>query len=135
MDLVVVDVPAKYGMLLSRSWGTNLGGSLQLDMAYATILIFGGQFTRLYKETRLAYTVSGPQNPNNYPFYAIDQDLGNCILSLDANFDDCIEEENKKIEKTQKSVNNREGVWKIFFDGASSCEGEGVGVLFVAPGY
>jgi ribonuclease HI len=135
MDVVVVDVPVKYGMLLSRSWGAKLGGSLQLDMTYAAIPIFGGQFTRLYKETRLAYTVSDPQNPNNYPVYAVDQDLGNCILSLDVDFDDCIEEENKKIEKTQKSVNNREGVWKMFFDGASSWEGAGVGVLFFSPGY
>jgi hypothetical protein len=65
MDVVIVDVPSKYDMLLSRSWGTKLGGSLQLDMTYATIPIFGGQFTRLYRETRLAYTVSDPQNPNN----------------------------------------------------------------------
>jgi hypothetical protein len=60
MDVVVADVLAKYGMLLSKSWGTNLGGSLQLDMTYATIPIFGGQFTRLYRETRLEYTVSDP---------------------------------------------------------------------------
>jgi hypothetical protein len=65
MDVVIIDVPSKYDMLLSRSWGTKLGGSLQLDMTYATIPIFGGQFTRLYRETRLAYTVSDPQNPNN----------------------------------------------------------------------
>jgi hypothetical protein len=39
----------------------------------------------------------------------------------------------KKIEKTKKSVNSRERVWKMFFDGASSCEGEGTGVLFVEP--
>jgi hypothetical protein len=49
MDVVVVDVPAKYGMLLSRSWGAKLGGSVQLDMTYATIPFFGGQFTRLYR--------------------------------------------------------------------------------------
>jgi hypothetical protein len=96
MDVVVADVPAKYDMLLSRSWGAKLGGSVQLDMTYATIPIFGGQFTRLYKETRLAYTVSDPQNPNNYPVYVVDQDLGNCILSIDDDFEECIEEENKK---------------------------------------
>jgi hypothetical protein len=112
MDVVVADVPAKYGMILSKSWGAKLGGSLQMDMTYATILIFGGQFTRLYRETKLAYTISDPQNPNNYRFYVIDQDLGNCILSLDDDFDDCIEQENKKLEKTQKNVNTREGVWK-----------------------
>ena len=35
---------------------------------------------------------------------------------------------------TKKNVNVREGMWKMFFNGASSCEGEGVGVLFVAQG-
>ena len=32
MDIVVADIPPKYGMLLSRSWGAKLQGSLQLDM-------------------------------------------------------------------------------------------------------
>jgi hypothetical protein len=39
--VVVDDVSAKYGIFLSRSWGGNLGGSIQLDMAYSTIPIFG----------------------------------------------------------------------------------------------
>jgi hypothetical protein len=52
-------------------------------MNYATIPVFGGQFTRLYRETRLAYKVRDPQNPNNYPIYVADQDIGNCILSFD----------------------------------------------------
>jgi hypothetical protein len=50
MDVVVPDVPTKYNMLLSRSWGTKSGGSIHLDMTYATIPFFNGQFTRLYKE-------------------------------------------------------------------------------------
>jgi len=86
MDVVVADIPPKYGMLLSRSWGAKLGGSLQLDMTYATILVFRGQFTRLYRETRLAFTVGDPNNPNNHPVYIANQDLGNCILSLDDDF-------------------------------------------------
>ena len=31
-------------------------------------------------------------------------------------------------------MNFRDEMWKMFFDGAISCEGEGVGILFVAPG-
>jgi hypothetical protein len=81
-------------MLLSRSWATKLGGSLQLDMTYATIPIFGGQFTQLYREIGLAYIVSDPKNSNNYLVYVADQDLGNCILSIDDDFEECIEEEN-----------------------------------------
>ena len=41
MDIVVADIPPKYGMLLSRSWGAKLQGSLHLDMSYATISVFG----------------------------------------------------------------------------------------------
>ena len=43
--------------------------------------------------------VSDPHNQNNYPVYIVDQDLGNCILSIDDDIDVCIEEsyiENKK---------------------------------------
>ena len=50
MDVVVADIPPKYGMLLSRSWGGKLQGSLQLDMSYATISVFG-QPKKLYRET------------------------------------------------------------------------------------
>jgi hypothetical protein len=136
MDVVVVDIPPKYGMLLSRSWGTKLGGSLQLDMTYATIPVFGGQFTRLYRETRLAFTVSDPHNPNNYPVYIVDQDLGNCILSIDDDIDVCIDEscteEKTEKEKIKKDVYST-GVWKMFFDDASSYFGAGAGALLVAP--
>jgi hypothetical protein len=40
MDVFVTDIPSKYGMLLSRSWGEKLRGSLQLDMTYMTTPIF-----------------------------------------------------------------------------------------------
>ena len=40
MDIVVADIPPKYGMLLSRSWGAKFQGNLQLDMSCATILVF-----------------------------------------------------------------------------------------------
>jgi hypothetical protein len=36
-------------------------------------------------------------------------------------------------KKTNKNVNSV-GVWKMYFDGASYCEGAGAGLLFVAPG-
>jgi hypothetical protein len=119
-------------MILSRYLRANLGGSIHLYMTNTTIPIFGGKFTQMYKKTRLAYTVSEPKNPNNYPVYVSDKELGNFILSIDDDFEECIDEENKKIEVSKK---NREGMWKMFFDGASSCEGEGTRFLFVAPGH
>jgi hypothetical protein len=49
MDVVVADIPPKFGMLLSRSWAAKLKGTLQMDMSYATIPVFG-QDRRLYRE-------------------------------------------------------------------------------------
>jgi hypothetical protein len=105
-------------------------------MTYATIPVFGGQFTRLYRETRLAFMVSDPHNPNNHPVYIADQDLGNCILSIDDDIDlgideSCTEEKTEK-EKIKKNVYST-GVWKMFFDDASSYFGAGAGALLVAP--
>jgi hypothetical protein len=52
-------------------------------MTYARIPVFGGQFTHLYKETKLEFIVSDPRNPSNHPVYIFDQDLGNFILSIE----------------------------------------------------
>jgi hypothetical protein len=134
MDVVIVDIPPKYGLLLSRSWGAKLGRSLQIYMTYATILVFDGKLTQLYRETRLAYTVSNPQNPNNYPIYIVDQDLENCIMSFDDDVNRYAEEnylENNESGKTYENMDST-GIWKMFFDGAMSCEGAGAGVLFLA---
>jgi hypothetical protein len=51
MDIVVADIPPKFGCLLSRSWMKRLGGTLQMDLSYAIIPIFGGVNRRLYRES------------------------------------------------------------------------------------
>ena len=82
MDIVVVDIPSRFGILLSRSCPKNLGGTLQMDMTYATIPIFGGEFKRLYRETQMSYSISDQKNPSNHPIYAKDKDLGSSVLHL-----------------------------------------------------
>jgi hypothetical protein len=82
MDIVVVDVPPKFGMLLSRSWIKRLGGTLQMDLTYATIPVFGGEHRRLYREAQLAYIISDEANPTNHPIFALDTDLGSSLLQL-----------------------------------------------------
>jgi hypothetical protein len=82
MDVVVADIPPKYGMLLSRSWGAKLQGSLQLDMSYATISVFG-QPKRLYRETLMKYMVSSEEKPQNFPIYAVHSDIDSYILFND----------------------------------------------------
>ena len=70
MDIVVAEIPPKYGMLLSRSWGAKLQGSLQMDMSYATIHVFN-QNRRLYRESHMKYMVSNIDKPKNSPIYSI----------------------------------------------------------------
>ena len=135
MDIVVTDIPSKFVMLLSQSWSKKLGGTLQMDMSYATIPIFGGKFRRLYRETKLAYIVSDYQNPTNHPIYVEQIELGSFILHL---IDDC-EQSNSKISKEQKNKLDGEPnlvlkqLWKLYFDGSSSREGSKVGVVLISP--
>ena len=86
MDVVVDDIPPKFGMLLLISWASKLKGKLQMDMSYATIPFFGGH-KRLYRENRLSYVVSIQDKANNHPLYAIDTDLGCSILFNDSHAD------------------------------------------------
>ena len=80
MDIVVVDVPPKFGMTLSRSWIKRLGGMLHMDLTYATILVFGGEHGRLYREAQLGYIVSDEANPTNHSIFALDTGSGSSLL-------------------------------------------------------
>jgi hypothetical protein len=80
MDIVVVDIPPKFGMPLSISWIKRLGGTLQMDLSYAIIPVFGGEQRRLYREAQLAYIISDETNPTNHPIFSLDIDLASNIL-------------------------------------------------------
>jgi hypothetical protein len=82
MDIIVAKIPPKFGMLLSRTWAKKVGGSLQMDLTYATIPIFGGEHKRLYREVRLAYIISDHQNPNNHPVYVVEDEIGSSVFHL-----------------------------------------------------
>lgn len=79
MDIVVVDITPKYGMLLSRSRGEKLEGSLQLDMSYDTISVFCQQ-RKLYRETLMKYIVSSVEKLHNFPIYSMHSDMESFIL-------------------------------------------------------
>ena len=82
MDIVVADVPLKYGMLLPRSWGAKLQGTMQMDMTYVTILVFN-QTRRLYRESHMQYTVTSQDRPQNSPLYSVNIGLDSFILFND----------------------------------------------------
>ena len=83
MDVVVANILPKFRCLLSRSWMKRLGRTLQMDLSYATIHIFGGGNKRLYRESQLAYIISDEQNPANHHIYSVDTGMGSFILQID----------------------------------------------------
>jgi ribonuclease HI len=141
MDVVVADIPPKYGMLLSQSWGAKLKGTLQLDMSYATVPVFGQQ-RRLYRETLMNYMVSSQEKPHNYPLYSAHSELDSFILYNDGNTEEqgtqLIEGvksqdeslESDEVEKTEDETAEEfpADFWSMDFDGAVSKEGAGAGV-------
>ena len=87
MDVVVVDIPPQFGMLLSRSWGAKLKGILQLDFSYATIPIFG-QLRKLYREKKMKYMITSKEKPINHPIQVVHTDLESFILYNDGDLND-----------------------------------------------
>ena len=69
IDVVVVDIHPKYGMLLFRYCPMKMEGTLQMDYSYATVPIFVGEIRLLYRDVQLACLVSGHLNPPNHPLF------------------------------------------------------------------
>lgn len=83
-----------------------------MDMCYDTILVYGGEKLRLYREVRFVHSVFETDQPRNHPIYAIDQYFGCFQLSSNQ-----IHETQVKIEDLiEGPVPNQTNVWKLFFD-------------------
>lgn len=61
MDVVVIDVMDAWGMLLSRKWVANLGGSIQMDLSYATIPTCKKTYVIFHYEQKKKYHVEHPR--------------------------------------------------------------------------
>jgi ribonuclease HI len=132
MDIVVADVPPNFGMMLSIYCIKLLGGTLQMDLTYATIPVFGGEHRLLYREDQLAYIISDEAKPTNHPIFSFDTDLGSNLLQLSNDPEPPIEIRKKPIYFSEVP-HPTTSMWKMFFDGASSREGVGAEVVFVSP--
>jgi hypothetical protein len=65
MNIVVIDVPNAWGMLLSRSWAATLGGFLSMDLTHAHIPMGDGTFEILYnREVSMKHVLD--QNDPDY---------------------------------------------------------------------
>jgi ribonuclease HI len=131
MDVLVIDAPTQWGMLLSRQWVVDVGGSMQMDLSYADIPTSQVEKVRLYREHEMLHNVEDPRVRDNDYLYldikdpeAQETDMGAYMLSeiLEVSMPFVPESE---IEHSQ--------VWSMTFDGASSRQGSSAGVVINAP--
>ena len=114
-------------MLLSRSCCAKLEGSLEMDMSYAIIQVFGGEQLRLYREVRFLHTFCRADQARNFPIYAVDQDFSCFQLSSQNSSNSQLAIQNivskPKIEKSD--------IWKLYF-GSSSKDGARAGIVLIS---
>lgn len=72
MSILVVDIPASYRMLLSRSFCKDLGGEIQMDWSSANIPLKNGTF-KLEPEPKSQFVVMKSQDPQAQVLY---QEMG-----------------------------------------------------------
>jgi hypothetical protein len=66
MNVVMIDVPDAWGMLLSRNWFATLGGFLSMDLTHAHIPMGDGTFDILYSQPFLRNMYSSIDEPYSY---------------------------------------------------------------------
>jgi ribonuclease HI len=122
MDIVVIDVPDLWGMLLNRKAAADLGGSIQMDLSYATLPSPNGGTFKLDREVYRKVHVEDSKVPIDELVYD-EEGLGNyAILS------------NSIVPLEDKVKDNElDKVWYMHFDGAFSRLGKGVGIVLQAP--
>ncbi|KAH9323752.1 hypothetical protein KI387_018391, partial [Taxus chinensis] len=69
LDVVIVNFPTKWGMLLSRKWAVSVSGSVQMDMSYATIPI-KGSLVKIYGEKKMLHLIEDPNNASYEVLFA-----------------------------------------------------------------
>jgi ribonuclease HI len=118
-------LPSKCGRCVQY----RLGVTLQMDLSYATIPVFGVN-RRLYRESQLAYIINDEQNPSNHPIYLVGTSMGSFILQFDDSLPDSLLLKNPAFHSTEVGEDD---FWSMFFDGACSKETVGAGVVFISP--
>jgi hypothetical protein len=122
MDMLIIDVPDVWGMLLSRKWDATLGVHIQTDLSYATIPSYENSFVKLHREKERKFHVEDPKEPMNEFVYHMN-DIENYAIC--SNFIELVKEKLKE-EKVDE-------VWKMNFDGAHSRSGKGAGIVLTSP--
>jgi hypothetical protein len=132
MDIVVADVPPKFGMLLSRSWIKKLGEHYRWISHMPPFQSLegnkGGYIEKLSWPTLSVMKQTPPITPSLHltPIWGLVYCSSLMLLKT-------LSKSESKPSLDYPISPPTPSVWKMFFDGASSSEGAGAGVVFISP--
>lgn len=118
LTILVADIPASYGMLLSCTFCKDMGKEIKMDWSQAAITV-GKQRVLLHPETEAKYTVFPSDDPKAQILYQ-DCGFGNYMISTDPQDESMLLDAGKSNE-----------LWSMEFDGSCSSSRSGVGVVLI----
>jgi ribonuclease HI len=125
-NIIVVDLPPAYGVVLGRDWTSMIGGYIMNDGSCMMLPGKEGVMIKVPREPRKPFSFKKKDNELMEDY--IDVGIGNYVI-LDM-------EHNEILEQVQGLGNQDclfEGYWRMSFDGACSKSGNGVGIVLLSP--
>jgi hypothetical protein len=119
-NIVVVDLPPAYGVVLGRDWSSMIGGYIMNDGSCMMFPDKYGAMIKVPREPRRSFSFKKKDNELVEDY--IDVGIGNyAILDME------------QIEDMENQDNYFKGYWRMSFDGACSSSGSGVGIVLINP--
>ncbi|KAH9330817.1 hypothetical protein KI387_002925, partial [Taxus chinensis] len=120
MTVLVADIPAAYGILLGRSFCSEVGGEIHMDWSKAKIPVKGVMQT-LEPESQKKYLVTSSEDPKAQILFE-SSGMGNYFLST--------EKDKTGVLIQEKDLNE---IWTLQFDGSCATSGCGAGAVLISP--
>jgi hypothetical protein len=124
-NIIVLDLPPKYGVVLRRDWSSMIRGYIMNDGSCMMLPGKEGEMIKVHREPRKPYSFK--KKDNELMEYYIDVRIGNYVI-LDMEHSESLEQ----IQDTENQEYLFEGYWRISFDGACSSSWSGVGIVFIS---
>jgi hypothetical protein len=126
-NIIVVDLPSEYGVVLGRDWSSMIGGYIMKDRSCMMLPGKEGTIIKVPREPKKPFSLKNKDN--ELMEYYIDAGIGNYAI-LDMEQMEILE----KIYDTENQENSFEGYWRMSFDGSCSSSESEVGIVLVSPG-
>lgn len=120
LTILVADILAHCGMLLSRSFCKDMGGEIKMDWSHAIILV-GTKKIKLEPEEKAKFTVMKFDDPKAQILYQ-EMEFNNYMMFSD------LSHQEQMLEHP-----NNQNIWTLEFDGSYAIAGSRDGIVLILP--